>query len=77
MKILKLNCADSSRLAAACYRATNLTCYVIHGNYHFWVIVTINGTKYASDVSGNHKLNEVWGKNTPFSGKNCGDAPDC
>lgn len=78
---LKLNCADSARLAAACYRSAGLKCHVIHGDYHFWVIVTINGKDYASDVSGNHDLNEVWHTkkhpNTPFKGNNCGDEPDC
>lgn len=77
----KLNCADSARLAAACYRSAGLKCHVTHGDYHFWVIVTINGKDIASDVSGNHDLNEVWStsshKNSPLSGKNCGDNPDC
>lgn len=77
----KLNCADSARLAAACYRSAGLKVHVIHGDHHFWTIVTINGKDYASDVSGNHDLNEVWHTkahpNTPFKGKNCGDAPDC
>ena len=43
--------------------------------------ITINGKDIASDVSGNHDLNEVWStsshKNSPLSGKNCGDNPDC
>lgn len=81
LKSLKLNCANAAMLAAACYRAANLKCYVIHGNYHFWVIVTANGKEYASDVSGHHELNQVWSTsshpNSPFKGKNCGDNPDC
>ena len=81
LKSLKLNCANAAMLAAACYRAANLKCYVIHGDYHFWVIVTANGKEYASDVSGHHELNQVWSTsahpNSPFKGKNCGDNPDC
>ena len=66
----KLNCGDTSVLMCALYVAAGLNAWITHGNYHFWVIVKIGNKKYASDCSGNrgHKINEVWGNNTPFGG---------
>lgn len=68
-----LNCGDTAILMAAIYAAMGLDAWIIHGDYHFWNIVKINGTKYASDCSGHHKINEVWSTsghpNTPFKGK--------
>lgn len=64
-----LNCGDTSIIMCALYKTAGFDCYIIHGSYHFWVIVTINGEKYASDCSGNngHAINKVW-NNSPFSG---------
>lgn len=67
-----LNCGDTSILMCAIYTALGLENYIIHGDYHFWNIVVINGKKYASDCSGNHKINQVWSTsqhpNSPFKG---------
>lgn len=67
-----LNCGDTAVLMHKLYTLADLDCYIIHGNYHFWNIITINGKKYASDCSGNHSLNQVWSTsahpNSPFSG---------
>lgn len=67
-----LNCGDTAILMCAIYNAMGLEAWIIHGDYHFWVIVKINGKKYASDCSGSHKINEVWSTsghpNSPFKG---------
>lgn len=69
-----LNCGDTAILMWAIYTAMGLDAYIIHGDYHFWVIVTINGKKYCSDCSGNrgHPIGEVWSTsehpNSPFKG---------
>lgn len=67
-----LNCGDISILMCALYKSAGLTAWIIRGDYHFWVIVEIGKTKYASDCSGNHELNQVWSTsshpNTPFKG---------
>ena len=50
--ITHLNCADMSRLTRAMMASAGLTCYVVHntnGVGHFWVVIEINGQKYASD----------------------------
>ena len=50
--ITHLNCADMARLTRAMMASAGLTCTVVHcwhGVGHFWVVLTINGTKYASD----------------------------
>lgn len=50
--ITHLNCADMSRLTRAMMASAGLTCYVVHNNRgvgHFWVVLEINGKKYASD----------------------------
>ena len=50
--ITHLNCADMSRLTRAMMASAGLTCYVVHNNRgvgHFWVVIEINGKKYASD----------------------------
>ena len=76
-----LNCGDTAVLMNAIYTAMGLDSYIIHGNYHFWVIVTINGKKYASDCSGNHQINEVWSTgahpNSPFKGSKANPKAIC
>lgn len=47
-----LNCADTARLTRALMASAGLTCYVVHGPYHFWVMIEIDGKKYASDQTG-------------------------
>lgn len=50
--ITHLNCADMSRLTRAMMASAGLTATVVHcwhGVGHFWVVLTINGTKYVSD----------------------------
>lgn len=62
-----LNCADTSRLTRAMMASAGLTCYVVHGPYHFWVMIEIGGKKYASDQTGREsagmagsEFNTVW-----------------
>jgi len=84
-----LNCADTARLTRAMMASAGLKCYVVHGPYHFWVMIEIGGKKYASDQTGREsagmagsEFNTVWwqgrGRSTaipPYS-KN-GDNPSC
>lgn len=62
-----LNCADTARLTRALMASAGLTCYVVHGPYHFWVMIEIDGKKYASDQTGREAasmagsaFNTVW-----------------
>lgn len=85
----KLNCADTARLTCAMMKSAGLTAYVVHGPYHFWTMIEIGGTKYASDQTGREAasmsgsaFNTVWwqgrGRSSaipPYS-KN-GDNPSC
>lgn len=83
-----LNCADTARLTRAMMASAGLDCYVVHrttNGGHFWVIIEIDGKKYASDQTGNgSEFNTVWAKSgrtsvsdggsyTRKNGKN----PDC
>lgn len=76
-----INCGDTAVLLNAMYKIAGLESYIIHGDYHFWVIVTINGKKYASDGTGDRPLNSVWsGKghhNTPFGGSKANEKAIC
>lgn len=76
-----LNCGDTAILMYAIYTAAGLDCYIIHGDYHFWNIVTIDGTKYASDCTGTRSINEVWSgnghHNTPFGGSKANPKAIC
>ena len=78
-----LNCGDTAILMWAIYTAMGLNAYIIHGDYHFWVIVTINGEKYCSDCSGNrgHPIGEVWSTsehpNSPFKGSKVNENKIC
>lgn len=55
-----INCADTANLSRAVYSAAGLNAEVVHGDYHFWTVVTINGQEYASDASGNNPIGQVW-----------------
>ena len=62
-----LNCADTARLTRAMMASAGLDCYVVHGPYHFWVMIEIGGKKYASDQTGREtpsmagsEFNTVW-----------------
>lgn len=56
-----LNCADTANLSRAIYSAAGLNAEVVHGDYHFWTVVTINGKEYASDaVSHRNEIGRVW-----------------
>ena len=85
-----LNCADTARLTASMMRSAGLYCYVVHntnGVGHFWVVIEIDGQKYASDQTGSgSEWNTVWNPATEYrSGnggyteyhRNNGDEPDC
>lgn len=86
-----LNCADTARLTCAMMKSAGLKAYVVHGPYHFWTMIEIGGSKYASDQTGRETagmagsaFNTVWwqgrgrggaGVIPPYS-KN-GDNPSC
>ena len=83
-----LNCADTARLTASMMRSAGLDCYVVHRTYnggHFWVVIEIDGKKYASDQTGSgSEWNTVWARSgrtgnggyAEYSRKN-GNEPDC
>ena len=77
----ELNCADTSRLTCACFKAAKLNARVVHGPNHFWTEVQINGQWVASDLTGctgctsRRSLGEVWNGLTKDSV--CGDEPSC
>ena len=80
-----LNCADTARLTRSCMGAAGLDAQVVHGDRHFWTIITINGKEYASDaVSAYHDIGDVWqpsgtshfNDGGPYYKKN-GQNPDC
>lgn len=85
-----LNCADTARLTASMMRSAGLDCYVVHntnGRGHFWVVIEIDGRKYASDQTGSgSEWNTVWNPSTEhregnggymdYTRKN-GNEPDC
>lgn len=47
----ELNCADTSRLVAACYKAADFQCQVVWGPGHFWNELTLNGEIITIDLS--------------------------
>lgn len=47
----ELNCADTSRLVAACYKAAGFQCQVVWGPGHFWNELTIGGEVITVDLS--------------------------
>lgn len=56
-----LNCADTTTLTVACMLAAGLDAEAVHGDNHFWTVVTIDGKEYASDaVSAYHDIGDVW-----------------
>lgn len=80
-----LNCADTSRLTRAVMSAAGLDAQVVHGDYHFWTVITIDGKEYASDaVSAYHDIGDVWkpsgtshyNDGGPYYDK-CGKNPSC
>ena len=83
-----LNCADTARLTRAMMASAGLKCYIVHRTYnggHFWVVIEIDGKKYASDQTGDGSAwNTVWkrsgrtgnGGYASYSRKN-GKVPDC
>lgn len=81
-----LNCADTSRLTRAMMSSAGLKAYVVHGPNHFWTVIEIKGTKYASDQTGDGSAwNTVWYPSGRTSAgttggnyyKVCGDNPCC
>lgn len=73
-----LNCADTARLTRALMSAAGLNATVVHGNYHFWTIITINGKEYASDATSSRRgINEVWNQGPFDYHEKNGDAPSC
>ena len=76
-----LNCGDTAVLLNAMYKIAGLDSYIIHGDYHFWNIVTINGKKYCSDGTGDRPLGEVWSgnghHNTPLGGSKVSEKAIC
>lgn len=86
LKKKKLNCGDTSLLECACMKSANLNAEVVHGDYHFWTVVTIKGKEYACDATNSKGIGYVWirssGHSEKVSGggpyyKKCGDKPDC
>lgn len=77
-----INCADSSTLVVACYKAAGFEVSVMHGPNHFWNEVIIDGKATAVDISsgstgkkctrpiGTHLISYA-------TGTNIGDAPSC
>lgn len=60
-----LNCADTTTLTVACMLAAGLDAVAVHGDFHFWTVITINGKEYASDaVSAYHDIGDVWVRST-------------
>ena len=56
-----LNCADTTTLTVACMKGAGLQAEAVHGDNHFWTVITINGKEYASDaVSAYHEIGDVW-----------------
>ena len=65
-----LNCADTAVLTLAMMLSAGLNAYIVHRTYnggHFWVIIEINGKRYASDQTGREsagmigsEFNTVW-----------------
>ena len=47
----ELNCADTSRLVTACYKAAGFQCQCVWGPGHFWNEVTIGGEVITVDLS--------------------------
>lgn len=47
----ELNCADTSRLVVACYKAAGFQCQVVWGVGHFWNELTIGSEKITLDLS--------------------------
>ena len=76
-----INCGDTAILLNAMYKLAGLTSWIIHGDYHFWVIVEIGNKKYASDGTGDRPLNKVWSgnghHNTPFGGSRVSEKAIC
>lgn len=81
-----LNCADTSRLERALMTGGGLNAQVVHGDYHFWVVVTIDGKEYACDGTNTKGIGYVWIRSAgtsqkvegggPYYKKN-GENPDC
>lgn len=69
-----INCADTSRLTASMMRSAGLTCYVVHGPWHYWTVIKINGKEYNSDATSHRRyFNQVW-KGMSYYAK-CGKNP--
>ena len=89
--ITHLNCADMSRLTRAMMASAGLTCYVVqntNGVGHFWVVIEINGKKYASDnaSTATREFDYFWNPSTETTqkatnggiySKTCGKNPCC
>lgn len=76
LKSKHLNCADTARLTRAMMSSAGLDAVVVHGPNHFWTVITIKGTEYASDATSKYRAwNTTW-KGMSYYSK-CGDNPSC
>lgn len=78
-----INCADTSRLVVACYKAAGFQCQVVSCSGHYWNEVMVNGKAQTVDCSsGNtgshnsHPLGDRLLADVPKSGEH-GDNPSC
>ena len=79
----ELNCADTSRLVVACYKAAGFQCQVVSCEGHYWNEVTVNGQVQTVDCSSgqtgshnSHALGERLLADVPKSNSH-GDNPSC
>ena len=78
-----INCADTSRLVTACYKAAGFQAQVVSCDGHYWNEVMINGTAQTVDLSSGqtgqpctHELGHRLLADVPKSGEH-GDNPSC
>ena len=72
--ITHINCADMANLTRAMMASAGLNCYVVHNNSgrgHFWVVIEINGQKYASDnaSTATREFDYFWNPETEHTQK--------
>ncbi len=79
----ELNCADTSRLVVACYKAAGFQCQVVSCDGHYWNEVTVNGQAQTVDCSSgstgshnSHPLGHRLLAGVPKTGAH-GDNPSC
>ena len=78
-----INCADTSRLVVACYKAAGFQCQVVSCDGHYWNEVMVNGQAQTVDCSSgqtgqhnSHPLGDRLLAGVPKSGQH-GDNPSC